>query len=57
MEGGWNNFPYLPVCDFLSILKQKTQKRIKSQSRAKKSIWEESSASDNALTQFILEFP
>jgi hypothetical protein len=25
--------------------------------RAKKSIWEESSASNNALTPFILEFP
>jgi hypothetical protein len=47
---------FLPVCDTLSDLKPKAQKGIKSQTRAKVNVWEESSASDNALTQFILDF-
>jgi hypothetical protein len=51
-----NGFSYLPVCDSFSDLKPKAQKGIKSQTKAKVNVWEESSASDNTLTQFILDF-
>jgi hypothetical protein len=40
---------FLPVCHTLSDLKPKAQKGIKSQTKAKVTVWEESSASDNAL--------